>query len=841
MTVAFYGDVRPSRGGSQERFVLLADPSVRSSLQFGACMITNLSKDLDPSSDAPDAEPGVGGPQSADTKELTTLRARVLVLEETACFFDALLAMTDLGVVSCDRNGDRVVRNPALRALAGLPTAATETSVSVHAGARPDALAWLFDLADVEVTGDQRPLKRSQLGQDVEDIELRIGVDAAERRQIVTRSVTVFNAEGTPIGAIATTRDVTEERAAQRQAVESAVFFQDVLAASPDSTYVADVRKAAVTFGSRPENALGRGMDEILTMTSADVLELVHPDDRARVMAANVAVGALPHGEVLQIRARGLHSDGRWVWMSQRLTPFRRDAAGVVTHVLGVSRDISDMVEGEDRLLEMELRDPLTGLANRALLLDRVTGALERTAADRSEIVVMTCNLDGFKRINDDAGRAIGDAVLITIASRLVDAVGSSGLVARVDGDEFVILIASAASPVSGGRSGLTAHRAVTLSLASQLTDAVRTPIRIAGVNHRVTASVGVTYAQSWLPAPGAEPSVPTAASNASAVLQDADAAMYRAKALGRDRVEVFQASLRADILERGRVERVLRQALEGGPYLAPAPPAPAAGTLPSTPATPQRHPGAHAALTSAFQPVVEAGTLELVGFEALARLRDAAGGAIGPDSFIGVAEDTGLIRPLGVQILQAACRQLTQWRASHAGAQALTMAVNVSPLQAQHATLSRDIHTALQASGLQPQDLVMELTETALLHADPATLAMLRELRDDGVGVAIDDFGTGYASLRYLTEMPVTSVKVDRSFTQGLPHDRTCHTIVYAVARLAADLGLSCVVEGVETQDQLEALPAGVHVQGWLTGRPAAAEHLDLDQLLGAPRSAVS
>jgi EAL domain-containing protein (putative c-di-GMP-specific phosphodiesterase class I) len=236
--------------------------------------------------------------------------------------------------------------------------------------------------------------------------------------------------------------------------------------------------------------------------------------------------------------------------------------------------------------------------------------------------------------------------------------------------------------------------------------------------------------------------------------------------------------------------------------------------------------------LTPAYQPVFDLDSGSLTGFEALARLTDENGLGIPPDVFIGVAEQTGLIRSLGLLMLDRACAQLAVWRTRADVSSGLTMAVNVSPLQASHSFLEDDVRETLQRHALAPTDLMLELTENALLQAGPSTLSALQQLHDEGVGIAIDDFGTGYASLHYLATLPVTTLKIDKSFTAGLPDDATCAKIVRSVAGLAADMSLGCIVEGVETTAQLQALPAGVQVQGYLTGRPTEPALLDLQLL---------
>jgi len=289
---------------------------------------------------------------------------------------------------------------------------------------------------------------------------------------------------------------------------------------------------------------------------------------------------------------------------------------------------------------------------------------------------------------------------------------------------------------------------------------------------------------------------------------------MYLAKGRGKDRFEVFEHGLHTDLAQRDRVEAVLRQVLRPGALgksgvVAPAPDGSTFGV--------------------AYQPVFDTGTGALVGFEALARLADGAGLDIPPDVFIPIAEQTGLIHPLGRAMFGLACSQLKAWRAAMPGLERVSMAVNITALQAQHAALRHDVHNALTAHGLDPSDLVLELTETALLQVANSTLNALRTLGAEGVGIAINDFGIGYASLRALATLPVSVVKVDRSLTAGLPDDAISRKIVKAVAALAADMGLMCIVVGVETAEQRAALPDGVSIQGLLTGRPQTPETIDI------------
>ncbi|GAA3232622.1 hypothetical protein GCM10017691_27440 [Pseudonocardia petroleophila] len=365
--------------------------------------------------------------------------------------------------------------------------------------------------------------------------------------------------------------------------------------------------------------------------------------------------------------------------------------------------------------------------------------------------------------------------MLVEVAHRLRAVVRGSETVARVGGDEFVVVIeAPRAGP---GRSGTP--RQVAEQLADRIREELSEPVRYGPTAHSVSVSIGMIAA---VPGRAAED-----------VLRDADIAMYRAKERGRNRVEVFDDLLRADLVERGRIEHLLRSAL--------------AGT------------GA-AALSVDYQPVHDLDTGAVVGFEALARLCDARGGSVDPAVFVEVAESTGLITALGAAVLDAALAALVRRRARFPRERAW-MSVNLSARQVQHGDIATTIGRALDQHGLRPGDLTLELTESVLLAAGSSAIRQLAELHESGVGIAIDDFGTGYASLSYLVALPVTVVKIDRSFTAGMASDPASATIVAAIARLSEELGLGCVVEGIESRRQLDALPAGLLGQGFLLGRP--------------------
>ncbi len=622
------------------------------------------------------------------------------------------------------------------------------------------------------------------------------------------RARPVFDEKGAVVGGLLLVEDVTEERAAAAKLDRAYAFNEAVLNASPDITTITDLSTGATTWSSRSvQEMLGWTAPRSGLTNLPDLQSLVAEEDRPRLTAADNAVRELADGESCSVRFRLRSPDDDYRWVSRRTTPFGRNSHGVVEQGLSLIREITDVMESEQRLEHAALHDPLTGLPNRILLMDRVTSAIDRSDRDDLEIAVLFCDIDGFKRVNDTAGHGAGDAILAEVAHRLSGVLRKSDSIGRVGGDEFVIVLEPRRSagrprrspetppPHPGTESesdvdrDLLGAREVAELVVARLRNAIAKPIVYQGVEFVVSLSIGMSLA-----GPG---------SVAEEVIRDADAAMYLAKQRGKDRLEVFDEEMRSDTAERAHVELALRAAFRpGGP--------------------------SRSELTVAYQPILDLCTGNLFGFEALARLTDNEGLSIPPDDFIPIAEETGLITDLGEAVLDAALGGLVRWRAQHLNEVPARMHVNISARQAQRADMPMTVDAALARHGLQPSDLILELTESVLLQAGSSALRQLTELHDTGVGIAIDDFGTGYASLRYLATLPVSSVKVDKTFTNAMLTDSISATIVRAIAALAADMGLSCIVEGIETDQQLVALPAGVLGQGYLLGRPSAVPRND-------------
>jgi diguanylate cyclase (GGDEF)-like protein/PAS domain S-box-containing protein len=361
--------------------------------------------------------------------------------------------------------------------------------------------------------------------------------DGEERRIRCT-----VEAESGPDGVATRVRgtnlDITELTAARTAAQAASDFNEAVLTASPDYTFVTDLATGGVVYGSPGRAILGLTFVELAALGPELVAKLVHPDDVDKLRALNVKAASLEDGAVLQVRYRGRHANGEWRWLSRRITPFTRDENGVATQVVGVMRDITDTVLAEERLQHTATHDGLTGLPNRTLLMRRLQDALDRSAVTGGEVTVLFCDLDGFKLINDTAGHAAGDAVLRVTGRRMAAILREGDTVARVGGDEFVVVLAprTLTSLDTPDQSSRERDRAVALQIANRITSAVRRSIRHGTSVHGVTASVGLTFA-SLTPGDDGEPVT------ADSVLKRADDLMYRAKARGKDRVEVLAVS----------------------------------------------------------------------------------------------------------------------------------------------------------------------------------------------------------------------------------------------------------------------------------------------------------
>ena len=515
-------------------------------------------------------------------------------------------------------------------------------------------------------------------------------------------------------------------------------------------------------------------IEQVLGLSGSDWLgrhlpDLVHGDDgallRALIERVTNAGSQTADGEL-----RMPHVDGRWRWVEVVATNLLADAD--VGAIVLNCRDVTERRSLEEQLRHQAFQDPLTNLANRALLADRIEHELQgRRLAAEGVLAVLLLDLDDFKTVNDSLGHAAGDGLLVAFAERLRATLRAGDTAARIGGDEFAIMLR--------GRD-----RAEIDAVAERVMNATRDQIAVG--EHRLTfsASMGIAFGE------GAEAS-------AEEILRSADVAMHLAKAGGKGVKVVYVPSMHAAAVRRLRMRADLEKALD------------------------------ETQLSLRYQPIVALATSEPIGVEALLRW-DHPTGMVMPTDFIPLAEETGLIIPIGRWVLEEACHQTVAFDAVDPRG-GLRVSVNVSPVQLRRAEFVNEVQAALRSSGLAPTRLTLEITESVLLENADDAIAMMRKLRELGVRLAIDDFGTGYSSLSYLRDLPVDVLKIDRAFIAVLDQESDAPAVVRSIIHLAGTLDMTTIAEGIERPEQVARLRAlgAEYGQGYLFAHPLTEEQL--------------
>ena len=600
--------------------------------------------------------------------------------------------------------------------------------------------------------------------------------------------------DGTARYLIAQIQDITARRQIEQALRDSEARYRSIVELAQEGIWTIDADAKTTFVNARTAELFGYSAEEMIGRHLSEFMD----EDSWRAAAAGL--DRRRQGTPERFDRRFRRRDGSELWAHLAASAIVADD-GSYQGALALVTDITARRSAETELTRLAWHDALTGLPNRAGLVERLGDALTRQARTAATVGLLFVDLDRFKAVNDSLGHAAGDQVLAQAADRLRRVVRDADTVARFGGDEFVVV----AEHLTGDGGAV--------DLAKRILAALADPITVGGLDIVVTASIGIALADPpaiGRPPPGAStaagrhkddraPASRDRTPAAEVLLHHADMAMYQAKARGRNCWQIHDRAATGHTVDRLRLLGDLRHALT------------------------------HGGLRLHYQPRVDLRTGAVMGYEALVRWQHPRLGLLGPNTFIALAEDSGLIRELGGWVLREACRQAAEWHAHDPDRRPLEIAVNLSAHQLGDPHLTALVADILTRTGLDPETLTLEVTETAIMNDADTALGVLHALKDLGVRLAIDDFGTGYCSLVYLKRFPVDELKVDRSFVDGLGRDTEDTAIVTAIVQLAGAVGVQVVAEGVETDEQRYALLAlGCRLaQGYLFAPPLPAAQL--------------
>ena len=559
----------------------------------------------------------------------------------------------------------------------------------------------------------------------------------------------VHDEEGEPLYFVSQIQDVSERKRAEQMIRSAEQHYRTLVEQIPAVTYIDPVDDPDTSLYTSPQ------IEQMLGYTPQEWQneklwpKCLHPDDRERVLAADKRFEA-GGGEPFREEYRLLAKDDSVVWVREEAV-LVRDEAGEPLYWQGVFYDLTERKALEERVHYQALHDPLTDLPNRRLFMDRLGQALRRTMRSHHQVAVLFMDLDGFKVINDSLGHEVGDLLLTVVAQRLRRCLRPEDTLARFGGDEFVVLIEALDDPAQA------------VQVAERITEELRKPFIIEARDLYVLASIGISLGDARTHDP-------------DDLLREADTAMYRAKDEGGD-FRVFNPAMYERAFTRLEVENDLRRAIEQEEFVV------------------------H------YQPMVDLETGELWGMEALVRWDHPERGLLEPSEFVPVAEQSGLVIPMGEQILREACFRAKEWQEESSRIPPLVMSVNLSASQLSHLDLADTVESVLGETGLEGSRLILDVTETVYVKVLAGNTAMLDRLRGLGVRFSIDDFGTGYSSLSYLRRLPADAIKIDQSFVKGLGKVVEDTAVVRMIIELAHTLGLEVIAEGVETEEQATLL----------------------------------
>ena len=687
----------------------------------------------------------------------TALKASKRSLEQTNVWFNAALENMAHGLCMFDRDQRLIVCNRRYGEMYGLTPEQTKPGTTlrtildarVAAGHSPvDAQGYIANR--LEEVGRPEPYYAVN--------ELRDGrVYAVNHQPMRDGGWVAIHQDITKIRlAEARADSANREMIAQRHAIDEAVMVT-----------VTDLDGRITYANEKFCRISGHSREELLGKNHRVFKSGVHPAEFFRAMYARITAGKVWRGEICN-KAK----DGSLHWLDTTIVP-RAGQGGSLIGYMATRFDITARKEAEAQIAYMARHDALTGVANRAMLQERINESLDRLQQGSEAFALFMLDLDFFKVVNDSLGHLIGDELLKEVANRLSACVRETDVVARLGGDEFAVLMMTEED-----------LREAAIRMAQRLLDKVSAPYDLGGQNIDIGTSIGIAFA-------------PENGTNVEELMKCADLALYKAKSAGRNGYILYDAAMGAVAKAHRALEVDLRNAL------------------------------IQDKLELHYHPIVEIETRQITGVEALIRWPHPERGLIAPDDFIPLAEETGLIVPLGEWVLQKACAQAVDWPPD------VKIAVNLSAVQFRKGDLVAIVSRALTESGLDPERLELEVTESVLMQASADNVSKLHQLRSFGVAIVLDDFGTGYASLSYLRTFPFSRIKMDRSFVSDMTANAGCAAIVSAVAGLGRGLHVDTIAEGIETEDQFLLVQAAgfTHTQGFLFGRPCPASELQFGQ----------
>jgi diguanylate cyclase (GGDEF)-like protein/PAS domain S-box-containing protein len=677
-------------------------------------------------------------------------------------------AASNDGLYDWDLATNRVYYASRWKSLLGFDEHAIGDSPEEWLGRVPDEdLIWLRAALD-GAGEDGRPFQ----------IEYRMLDAAGKTRWMSGRGIAVKDAAGTPVRIVGSQADVTDRKLAEQRLRQSEERYALAAKGANDGLWDCHLDTDEVYYSPRWKSMLGYAEHEIGTSID-EWFKRVHVEDFAGLEAA-LEMHLSGERDNIQHEFRMLAADGAEVWVLVRGIAVRDDS-GRAVRIAGSMTDITARKTAEQQLLFDAFHDGMTGLPNRTLLLDRIGLALDRhRRGGGRHFSVLLIDLDRFKSINDTKGAEVGDQILRTMAERLEGTRRMGDTLARLSADEFALLL----NDIDDVGDAVSA--------AERIAETVRQPVQLDDHDVVLTASIGVALSVTGYDRP-------------EDVLRDASLAVYRAKQGGRNRVDVFDGTLRRQAMTLMRTEADLRSAMEQGQ------------------------------LCLFYQPIVSVMNSRIAGFEALMRWRHPKRGLVSPLEFIPLAEECGLIVPMGRWALKEATQQIASWQARFPRPKPLFMSVNVSSQQFRDDDLLGLVGEVLAESGIPPSSLKLEITESLLMQDPEKCRALMQAIRDMDVRLSIDDFGTGYSSLAYLHKFPADTLKIDRTFVSAISKGESSAAIVQVITTLAAILNMEVVAEGVEEETEAEFLRDIVctYGQGYFWARPAPAE--DVEKLLMA------